>query len=92
MDYAEWFTTQICREPPMLKMLLDEPSTPHAMWLPELQRTVDLGIVYSQSNENRVYWMYGYLKKRGSKWRWQPMSSEELMALELLADCKGRII
>jgi hypothetical protein len=91
-DYAQWFTTEIIREPPMLKMLLDNPSTPYAMWLPELQRTVHLGIVYVQSDENSMYWMYGYLKKRGSRWRWQPMNSDELVALGLPADCKGRII
>ena len=53
-DYTEWFTTQIYCEPPMLKMLLNEPFTPHAMWLPELQRTIYLGIVYGQSNENHM--------------------------------------
>jgi hypothetical protein len=62
---GDWFTTQN-HEPPSLTML-PEPSTSHAMWLPELQRKVDLGIVYGQSNENRMYWMYEYLKKRGSK-------------------------
>ena len=91
-DYGEWFTTQMRREKPMFKTLLDRPSTPHAMWLLELQKTVDLGIVYGQLEEDDIYWKFGYLKKRGSKWRWQPMSSEELVALGLPADYKGRII
>jgi hypothetical protein len=90
-DYGEWFTTLLHREPPMLKTLLDQSPIPHTMWLLELQRTVDLGIIYGQLEENDIFWKLGYLKKRGSKWRWEPMSSEELVALGLPADCKGRI-
>jgi len=85
-DYCLWQHNQLFRTPVFdayLMRLYPE------WWLKELQKTVEMGIVFRKTKPDDLDQKFGRIKRVGSGWEWMQLTSKELEELGMPADCPG---
>jgi hypothetical protein len=85
--YGLWQANELCHTDPTfdaaLKRLHPE------LWLRELQKTVEMGMVFRKTNPDDLGQKFGRIKRVGLRWKWVQLTPQELVEIGMPADCPG---
>ena len=60
-----------------------------AVKLRELQRTVEMGMVFRKTDPSDLAQQIGRIKRVDSGWKWVQLMPQKLVKMGMLADCPG---